>query len=459
MLTLILAPLTGGAQPPEDACAPVARTDDKGRFARLHAGFLERAKAGPVGILFLGDSITYNWSTAGETWQKHYGKYDPANFGIPGDRTQQILWRIEHGELDEISPRVVVLMIGTNNLMMHGAPEVAAGIRLIVRRTREKLPDARILILGIFPRGPRPAPGGGWDDGVEPMRRIQAINREVAALDGGTGGMVRFLDIGKTFLDADGKIPRDIMPDQLHLSPKGYDLWARAMEPLLAEMRGDASSQTTAAATSFSAPSRLVRNLRAGKKQTIVAYGTSLTAGGLWLTAIKELLDREFPGQVTIFNGAENGRESQWGLAQLDQRVLARKPDCVFIEFSINDSVARFHFTPEESRKNITGMIDRIRRARPECEIILQITNPVVGKPKGHFSHRANQTVYEQIYRDLSREHGLLLIDNAPAWQRLLTKEGEAGYQKLVPDGVHPSDAGWRQIVVPNIIGTLGLVD
>jgi lysophospholipase L1-like esterase len=209
----------------------------------------------------------------------------------------------------------------------------------------------------------------------------------------------------------------------------------------------------------FSSPanaeSHLVQNLRAGKKQTIVTFGTSLTKGNRWFVPLQEILDREFPGQVTHFNGAGSGRNSVWGLQVLETNVLAHKPDCVFIEFAINDCVPRMKISADQSRQNMTAMIDRLRQALPDCEIVLQITNPVVGKPKGDKSERVDQPAYEQIYRDLAKERGLLLIDNAPSWQKLLAEKGEAGFLKLVPDGVHPNNDGWRQIVLPHLLKTL----
>jgi lysophospholipase L1-like esterase len=224
--------------PKVDAAAPLQKQDD-GRFLRRHASFLQRAKEGPIGVLFLGDSITANWSKVPQIWDRYYGSYQPANFGIPGDCTQHVLWRITNGELDGISPKVVVLMLGTNNVYTHTGAEIAAANKRIVHILREKLPDARVLVLGIFPRGPRKAPGGGWDDGVKAMEIVREANRELAALD--DGDHVRFLDIGAAFLAADGTLPEEVMPDQLHLSPKGYEIWATALQPLLQEMLGKAA--------------------------------------------------------------------------------------------------------------------------------------------------------------------------------------------------------------------------
>lgn len=216
-----------------DGLRPELKADD-GKFLRLHGEFLKRAESGPVGLLFLGDSITAGWATrAQDLFDANYGRYAPANFGIGGDRTQHILWRIANGELDKIDPRVVVLMIGTNNTSTNTSAEITAAITRIVAEIHGKLPRTKVLLLGIFPRGPRTSPNGSSDDGVKKMEIIREVNREIAKLD--DGKTVRFLDIGEKFL-VGGKIPEALMPDQLHPSRAGYEIWVKAMQPLLEEL-------------------------------------------------------------------------------------------------------------------------------------------------------------------------------------------------------------------------------
>lgn len=211
-----------------DASAPIPK-NDSGVFLKKHESFLARAKAGPIGLLFLGDSITANWTKAPHIWQAYYEKYQPANFGIGGDTTQNVIWRIENGELDGIHPKVVVFMLGTNNSSSHTADEIFAADKKIVGMIRAKIPETKILLLAIFPRGPR-----NKESGEERMKVIHDVNTKLASLDDGKA--VRFLDIGSVFLGQDGKIPQSLMPDQLHPSPAGYQLWADAMKPLLDEM-------------------------------------------------------------------------------------------------------------------------------------------------------------------------------------------------------------------------------
>lgn len=204
-------------------------------FFEKHESFLARGKAGPIGLLFIGDSITEGWKGHAQIWDNYFGAHQPANFGIGGDQTQHVIWRIENGELDGIDPKVVVLMLGTNNTGAHTAAQIAAANKKIIRLIRAKLPTTKVLVLAIFPRGPRTNREGVLvDDGVTRMAIIRDVNAELARLD--DGRTVRFLDIGAKFLGPDGKIPKETMPDQLHLSAKGYQIWAESMRPLLTEM-------------------------------------------------------------------------------------------------------------------------------------------------------------------------------------------------------------------------------
>lgn len=216
---------------PADVAAP--KRDKEGNiqpaFQQRHEAFLKRGKEGKIGVLFLGDSITAGWGGAKDTWEKYYGAYDPANFGIGGDRTQHVLWRIENGELDGISPKVLVLMLGTNNIG-YPADDIIKGDKKIVEQIHQKLPNTKLLLLGIFPRGADPA-----DPKVAAMReKIKTVNAELAKLD--DGDKTRYLDIGDKFLAPDGKLPAEVMPDALHPKAKGYAIWAEAMQPLLEQM-------------------------------------------------------------------------------------------------------------------------------------------------------------------------------------------------------------------------------
>jgi lysophospholipase L1-like esterase len=212
------------------AIIPELRTDPANWVAR-HEGFVREAQKGGIDILFMGDSIMDEWRNTGLTvWNKYYAPRRAANFGIDGERTQHVLWRMDHGELDGIKPRVVVLLIGTNNTgreketgkIRNTVPEAIEGVQAVVKKLRVKLPDSKILLLAIFPRGT-------LDD---PQRaQVALINTVIARLD--DGKMVKYLDVTPKFLEPDGTVSRNTMPDLLHLSERGYQTWAEAMEPTL----------------------------------------------------------------------------------------------------------------------------------------------------------------------------------------------------------------------------------
>ena len=232
-LVLLIASSCLGQDKPGSALSPEGRPDQEW-WMKMHQAFLDRAKKKDVDLLFLGDSITQGWGE-NATWKRHYSPRNAANFGIGGDRTQHVLWRIEHGEIDGINPRVAVLMIGTNNIGSNSPVEIAEGVKAIVARLREKLPMTKLLVLGVFPRGENRA-----NDTAAKRESAKAsdipgkINAVIAQLDDGKS--IKYMDISKAFLNDDGTIPKALMPDFLHLSDAGYRRWADAIEPTLWEM-------------------------------------------------------------------------------------------------------------------------------------------------------------------------------------------------------------------------------
>ncbi len=198
------------------------------RVPGAHQQILQLAKSGPIDLVFLGDSITAFWPRKGpDTWTKLVTQYHAANFGVGADTTENVLWRINNGELDGIHPKVLVLLIGTNNIAYpEEMPEwTANGIKKIIEVVHQKLPETKILLLAIFPR----------KGGASPIRtRIEAINKIIASFD--DGKTVRYLDFGSTFLNDKGELPREIMPDFLHPAAPGYEIWYQSMQPLLDEL-------------------------------------------------------------------------------------------------------------------------------------------------------------------------------------------------------------------------------
>lgn len=218
------------------AIRPEPRTDSY--WIKHHEANLAAARKGGIEILFMGDSITDFWqvddvSRGGKpVWDRNFAPRHAANFGISADRTQHVLWRMAHGELDGIAPKAVVLMIGTNNTGLerdnvtprNTPAQTVEGVKAVVREFRQRLPQAKILLLAIFPRA---------DNRVSPPQ-IPVINAELAKLH--DGKFVHYLDIGPKFLNADGVLTKEIMPDLLHPGQRGYEIWADAIRAPLAEL-------------------------------------------------------------------------------------------------------------------------------------------------------------------------------------------------------------------------------
>ena len=218
---------------PADVAAPKLGPDGKpqANFLAAHETYVAIAKKGKAQVVFLGDSITSGWARNPDIFEKEFGQYNAANFGIGGDRVQHVLWRVENGEFEGIKPKAVVLMIGTNNAgVAENSPEqIAAGIKNIIDAIHKRSPDTKVLLLAIFPRGEKEDPK------TNPGRaKNQAVNAIIAKLD--DGKKVHFFDIGQKFLKPDGTLTVEIMKDRLHLTPLGYQIEADAIREKLASL-------------------------------------------------------------------------------------------------------------------------------------------------------------------------------------------------------------------------------
>ena len=198
-------------------------------WQRTLDGEVGRARQGGIDVLFVGDSITQGWGGAGKAlWEANYAPLKAVNFGIGGDSTRQVLWRLDHGIIDGIAPKVVVVAIGTNNLyndQNSGTDEeIAAGVKQITTVLRARLPQAKLLVLGMLPR-----------QNAYFCDRIARINALVAKLD--DGAAVRFLDPGAAFISAPGTVkPELYRDDQVHLTAAGYAVFDAALHPLVEQL-------------------------------------------------------------------------------------------------------------------------------------------------------------------------------------------------------------------------------
>jgi lysophospholipase L1-like esterase len=196
-------------------------------WAKRHVECCKAVKEKRPQVLFIGDSITHFFDVS--VWKEHYAPLNAVNLGFGWDRTENVLWRLLHGELEGAGPEVAVVMIGTNNVSINSATEIAEGVKAICQVVHTHDAQTRILLLGIFPRGARPNAD---------REKIKAINALLAPLDGKDG--ITFLDIGDKFLSADGTITREMMGDYLHPTKKGYQVWVEAMGPTLGRLMGKA---------------------------------------------------------------------------------------------------------------------------------------------------------------------------------------------------------------------------
>ncbi len=182
-------------------------------------------------LVFIGDSITNGWSGAGfSLWDKYYLDYNAINLGIGSEKIENLLWRLHHGSLQAMSPKVVVLLIGANNAEENTDYEIGIGMMQVVKKLRRQLPQTKILLLGIFPSGEKPN---------AERDKTRAANKVASYM--ADDEWVYYMDIGDAFLEDDGTISPSVMPDFLHLSAKGYQRWADAMNPKLMELLNESS--------------------------------------------------------------------------------------------------------------------------------------------------------------------------------------------------------------------------
>ena len=201
---------------------------------------------------------------------------------------------------------------------------------------------------------------------------------------------------------------------------------------------------------------KFIQNLAADTPQKIVLYGTSLTANGAWVSQLQTAVQSSYPGLATWINSGGSGKASDWGLANLQTKVLDHTPDTVFIEFSMNDAATTLGISRAQAVANLDGMVDAIRTARPNCEIILQLMNPRDFQPGDSFDPRLELELYQQDCRDYANANALQFIDHMPAWRALLDK-GSPAYRVHVPDGVHPNADGYSLFMTPVLLHALGL--
>ncbi len=238
-----LDPATNPSNRPNTAIIPVPqdpRAMDR-QFMQKHAANVARAKQGNIDLLFIGDSIMQGWTSGGDwgkaVFDKNYGQYSTAVFAVGYDRTQHVLWRMANGEGEGYQPKVIELLLGTNNLGPNTAAETIVGEKAVLDDLRKRFPEARILVVGIFPRG-------GPHDAVR--MDVAAVNEALSKM--ADDKHIFYRDISKVFLNVDSTTNEGLKADRLHPSAKGYQLWAEAVKPVMDKLLNDAgvTPKTTA---------------------------------------------------------------------------------------------------------------------------------------------------------------------------------------------------------------------
>jgi lysophospholipase L1-like esterase len=242
---LVTSLLFAGARSPADPAAPAARTDANSKLA--HEQLLDKAKKGRIDVYFVGDSITRRWGASDypkflTNWRQNFHGWNAANFGWGGDTVQNVLWRLSNGELDGVRPKVIVAMAGTNNVGARvptggndaKVNEIVDGLKAILDVCRDKAPEAVVILMGITPR----------NDNSAAMPIIDEANERLARIS--DGKKVRYLNINDKLADKDGKLREGMSPDRLHLSEKGYQVWADALKPILTDLLGPPAKEDLA---------------------------------------------------------------------------------------------------------------------------------------------------------------------------------------------------------------------
>jgi lysophospholipase L1-like esterase len=229
---LACAQPTSGLGRPADR--PVPRTDRNSQIA--HEQLLQKARQGGIDVYFLGDSITRRWGATDypeflANWNTNFFGWNAANFGWGGDLLENMLWRVENGELDEVHPKIIVVLAGINNVGTVPGDEakvenITRGLQALVKTCRQKAPKAVIVLTALFPR----------NDNMAVLPTLNRLNDNLARM--ADGNKIRYLNVNEKLADQDGKLFDGISKDKLHPSLKGYQIWADGLKPIFTELLG-----------------------------------------------------------------------------------------------------------------------------------------------------------------------------------------------------------------------------
>lgn len=462
---LLVALVVGTPAPaaaPNTAVVPVPQRG----MTRRHAEKVAAARAEKHDLLLIGDSITHNLDLPRfkAVWDQFYGPRHALDLGYSGGRTENILWNLADGELDNQSPKVAVLLIGTNNSddanypIVHTAEQIAEGTRAIVALLRTKLPQTKILLLRIFPRT-NVYKKGDVERGSARQRFLTNLRAGELVSHLADGKMVHFLDVNHVFLRLDGSIDPEMMPDLLHPSPRGALAWARAMEPKLSELMGDQSRDDAPEANSALVPvpklekdcynwyerHEAVLRLRDTLKPEVVMIGDSITH--FWAGQPEFRLQRgpkawrELFGSRPVLNMGFGWDRTQNVLWRFDHGEFdGLHPRWVVLNIGTNNFSGTAHAranTPAEVAAAIRAIVLRIRARSPESQIVVMGVLPRGQKAANPY--RAKITELNRLLADLGQTQGIKFLDIGA---KFLAPDGELP-RELMSDFVHPTEQGY----------------
>ena len=452
---MILTALSLLATAPNTATLPSPINNDW--WMGRHRAMVERAHQGNVDLVLIGDSITHAFggqpdtgdsfhNRGKDTWDLFFGDAHTLNLGISGDRTQHVLWRLDNGELDGIHPKVVEIMIGTNNVGSNTPEEIAEGVLAVADRVHTKLPDAKILLLAVFPRA---TVGSAQRTAVDQVNSILAK---------ASHPKMTYLNIGSVFLDKKGEIPDSVMPDKLHPMAYGYRLWAMAMEPTLAKLIGrrpithnNPMNSAVVAVTQnrdfalydWDTRHRFVLGSLKAMNPRIVFIGDSITHR--WGGGPMGPGDNTPPTGRTIWDVYFK----PWGAANLGfgwdrtENVLWRieqgeldgiHPEAFVVLIGTNNVGLN---TPAEIGDGVKAIVDSIRSRHPQAKIVLLDV-----LPRGEKAESPDRAAVAEINRELNRIGG---VEHLNVGAELLQPDGSIS-PSIMSDFLHPTQDGYRII-------------
>lgn len=462
ILTLGSVPIAGAETPINTAAVPTPQ----GGMTRRHQEKVAAARAQKHDLLLIGDSITHNLDLPAykQVWDQFFAPRRALDLGYSGGRTENILWNLQNGEMENQTPKVAVLLIGTNNCddanyrIVHTPEQIAQGTQAIVRVLREKSPQTKILLLRIFPRT-NVYKKGDVERGSARQRFLtnQRASELVAKL--ADGKMVHYLDVNHVFLRLDGSIDREMMPDQLHPSPKGALAWARAMEPKLSELMGDSSRDVARVANTAVVPTPKLENdsydwyarheavLKAKDEVNpeIVMIGDSITH--FWAGPPKGHTQRgpqawkQLFGDRRVLNLGFGWDRTQNVLWRLDHGEFdGLHPRWVVINIGTNNFSSTSHAkasSPAQVVEGIRAICLRIRSKSPESHIVLMGVLPRGAKANDPF--RAKIAELNGLLPELGSAPAITVLDIG---SRFLQADGELP-RSLMSDFCHPTELGY----------------